>query len=240
MTHIFKPKAGLALLLLVASFLLVACKDSPADLIRSARDYQAKGDHQAAVIQLKNVLQQQPDNGEARLMLGRSNLVVGDAATAEKEFRKALEYGQAPATVVPLIAEAMLQEGRADKVVSEFGATKLDDAQADAELKQQREIETVRAREQAEIERVKAEERLRAQTAIVPASTSKSLHRSASSSERRSPVAINRVIGSVRSRWRQVSEDLSLASRSRSWSAVSAWAPSGCFLDLMAWTLRWS
>lgn len=41
----------------------------------------------------------------------------------------------------------------------------LERRQADAELKQQREIETVRAREQAEIDRVQAEERLRAQTA---------------------------------------------------------------------------
>ncbi|MFC5744468.1 SPFH domain-containing protein [Actinomadura rugatobispora] len=41
----------------------------------------------------------------------------------------------------------------------------LERRQADAELKQQREIETVRAREQAEIERVQAEERLRAQSA---------------------------------------------------------------------------
>ncbi|MFB4319820.1 flotillin family protein [Actinomadura sp. 21ATH] len=41
----------------------------------------------------------------------------------------------------------------------------LERRQADAELKQQREVETVRAREQAEIERVQAEERLRAQTA---------------------------------------------------------------------------
>ncbi|KAB2352198.1 flotillin family protein [Actinomadura rudentiformis] len=43
----------------------------------------------------------------------------------------------------------------------------LERRQADAELKQQREIETVRAREKAEIERVQAEERLRAQTAHI-------------------------------------------------------------------------
>ncbi|MFC4052432.1 flotillin family protein [Actinomadura syzygii] len=43
----------------------------------------------------------------------------------------------------------------------------LERRQADAELKQQREIETVRAREEAEVERVKAEERLRAQSAHI-------------------------------------------------------------------------
>ncbi|TDC81720.1 flotillin family protein [Actinomadura sp. 7K507] len=43
----------------------------------------------------------------------------------------------------------------------------LERRQADAELRQEREVETVRAREVAEIERVKAEERLRAQTAHI-------------------------------------------------------------------------
>ncbi|MBD2892926.1 flotillin family protein [Spirillospora sp. NPDC000708] len=43
----------------------------------------------------------------------------------------------------------------------------LERRQADAELRQQREIETVRAREKAETERVQAEERLRAQTAHI-------------------------------------------------------------------------
>ncbi|TDD26714.1 flotillin family protein [Actinomadura sp. KC06] len=43
----------------------------------------------------------------------------------------------------------------------------LERRQADAELRQAREVETVRAREEAEIERVKAEERLRAQAAHI-------------------------------------------------------------------------
>ncbi|TDC47858.1 flotillin family protein [Actinomadura sp. KC345] len=43
----------------------------------------------------------------------------------------------------------------------------LERRQADAELRQEREVETVRARELAEIERVKADERLRAQTAHI-------------------------------------------------------------------------
>ena len=38
-------------------------------------------------------------------MLGQSALIVGDALTAEKEFRKALEYGQPQAAVVPLLVD---------------------------------------------------------------------------------------------------------------------------------------
>ena len=95
MNRIRKLTSHAVLLAVAATVLLSACgRDDPAGLIGSARDYQAKGDHNAAVIQLKNVLQKQPENGEARLMLGRSALTLGDAATAEKEFRKALEHGQ--------------------------------------------------------------------------------------------------------------------------------------------------
>ena len=79
---------------------LTGCRnESSGDLIRSAREYQAKGDHPAAIIQLKNAIQKQPDNGEARLLLGQSTLAIGDPATAEKEFRRAAEYGQLPSVV---------------------------------------------------------------------------------------------------------------------------------------------
>ena len=115
---------------------LTACRnESTGDLIRSARDYQAKGDHKAAIIQLKNAVQKQPDNGEARLLLGRSSLVIGDPATAEKEFRKAAEYGQPPAAVSPWIAQSMLDGGEVDKVVAEFGNAKLDDPKSNAALR---------------------------------------------------------------------------------------------------------
>src|SRR5512139_1239609 len=114
MNRIRKLTSHAALLALTAGVLLSACgRDDPASLIGSARDYQAKGDHNAAVIQLKNVLQKQPENGEARLMLGRSALILGDAPTAEKEFRKALEHGQPQAVVLPLLMDAMVQSGGA-------------------------------------------------------------------------------------------------------------------------------
>jgi putative PEP-CTERM system TPR-repeat lipoprotein len=127
---------GFALVALFAGVVLTGCRsENPTDLIRSAREYQAKGDHSAAIIQLKNVLQKQPDNGEARLLLGQSSLVISDPATAEKEFRKALEFGQPRDLVVPLLVQAMLESGEVDKVVSEFGGVELQVPAANAELR---------------------------------------------------------------------------------------------------------
>lgn len=128
--------AAATVLALVACLLLAACgKPNTAELLASARAYQAKGDHKAAIIQLRNVLQQNPKDGEARLMLGQASLQVGDPITAEKELRRALEYGQSAELVVPFLAQAMLELGSADKLIAEFGQTKLSDPRAEASLR---------------------------------------------------------------------------------------------------------
>ncbi len=73
-------------LLLTASLLNSAHAD---DYVREAEAYLEKGEAKAAVIQLKNALQENPANIEARLMLGRIYLQAGDGASAEKEFERA-------------------------------------------------------------------------------------------------------------------------------------------------------
>lgn len=115
---------------------LVACGgDSPEKLLASAKDYLAKGDEPAAVIQLRNVLQKDPQQGEARLLLGKALLRQGDPLAAEKELRRALEFGQSPAAVLPSLAQAMLELGQADALVKEFGERKLDVPGAQAALR---------------------------------------------------------------------------------------------------------
>lgn len=90
-----------------ATLLLPACRnESPEAVVVSARSYQAKGDHKAAIIQLKNALQQKPEDGEARLLLGIALLQVADPLSAQKELRKALEYGQPADVVLPPLARA--------------------------------------------------------------------------------------------------------------------------------------
>ncbi len=125
------------LFLCIALALLAACGrgNDPAQLVASAKEYLAKRDYAAAAIQLKNALQKEPANGEARFLLGVALAETGDFVSAEKELRRALEYRHPAAAVVPQLARTMLRTGEAKKLVAEFGATTLDDPGAQAALK---------------------------------------------------------------------------------------------------------
>ena len=57
----------------------------------------------------------------------------GDSVSAER-LRRALEYKHPGAAVVPELAKAMLRMGEGKKLVSEFGATRLDDPAAQGML----------------------------------------------------------------------------------------------------------
>jgi cellulose synthase operon protein C len=115
---------------------VVACGgDSPDKLISSARDYLARQDEAAAVIQLRNALQKNAQNGEARLLLGQVLLRQGDPLAAEKELRRALEFGQSKAMVAPSLARAMLELGQTEALVREFGESHAEPAAAEAELR---------------------------------------------------------------------------------------------------------
>jgi putative PEP-CTERM system TPR-repeat lipoprotein len=114
--------------------LVLACDggNSPEKLIASAKDYLAKGDRPAAMIELKNALQAAPDNGEARFLLGKASLESRDFPAAEKELRRALELNQSADEVLPLLARAMTELDQKDALVKEFGERTLGDAQAQA------------------------------------------------------------------------------------------------------------
>ncbi|MCB8747406.1 PEP-CTERM system TPR-repeat protein PrsT [Rhodoferax sp. U2-2l] len=125
-----KNPTRVALSALLVSLLLVACGDKPEDMISSAKDYLAKNDSKAAVIQIKNALQKNPDLPEARYLLGKALMESGDAAGAETELRKALALNHPQDQVVPPLASALLAQGQAKKITDEFGKTTLTDKTA--------------------------------------------------------------------------------------------------------------
>lgn len=120
---------------LLTAFLSGCGGDNAEALIASGKDFLAKNDSKAAVIQLKNALQKDPNLGEARFLLGKALLESGDASGAEVELRKALELKFASDQAVPLLAKALLTTGQAKKVIDEFGKLELPVGEPLANLK---------------------------------------------------------------------------------------------------------
>src|SRR5437879_5485220 len=115
--------------------LLASCGDSPESLVKSARDYLAKGDSNAAVIQLRNALQKAPNNAEARYLLGTVLTERRDPAGAVKELRMALQLGYPPEQTLPALARALIDDGDAKQLVTELGESTLGSPDAQAAFK---------------------------------------------------------------------------------------------------------
>ena len=113
-------------LLLAAFFILSvssACSKAQltdAEYLQSAKAYHDKGEPNAAVIQLKNALLQNPENTEARLLLGTVYVELGDGASAEKELRRAHELGVAKEGILIPLAESLLLQGKYDQIIAEI------------------------------------------------------------------------------------------------------------------------
>ena len=121
---------------LLASLLMVACggKD-PAELVASAKGFAEKGDHKAAIIELKTAIQEAPDLAEARFLLGESLLASGDVAGAALDLRKALDLRHDENDVVPPLARALYLQGDFQRLLEQFGTTVLSQPLAEADLK---------------------------------------------------------------------------------------------------------
>jgi cellulose synthase operon protein C len=124
-------------LLAISAAVLTACgtADDPVELVASAKDYLAKNDSAAAIIQLKTALQKDPNAGEARFLLGKALLAGGDASGAAIELRKALDQQVDQNLVVPELARALFVLGDYQQLTQQFETTVLSDPAAEADLK---------------------------------------------------------------------------------------------------------
>ena len=77
---------------LVIAIAVAECSKSPEELLVESKNSMAAKDYLTAIITLKNLLQDDPNNLEARLLLARSSLVMADPLSAEKEERGALLF----------------------------------------------------------------------------------------------------------------------------------------------------
>lgn len=113
---------------------------SAADYIQDAKTYLQTGERSKAVIELKNALQEEPNNGEARLLLGKTYLTLGQPAEAEKELRHARAAGVDRKRYLPELGEAYLAQGKGQEVLDELKPVESDPPELAAR------IHTLRAR----------------------------------------------------------------------------------------------
>ena len=110
-------RLGLALLLAVACG-LAACGRSVDDRLGQVRSLIDKQDRAGALVSVKSLLQEQPDLGPARLLLGQLLLDRGEAAAATIELRRALELQVPESDVLPPLARALLMDKPNNAVLS--------------------------------------------------------------------------------------------------------------------------
>src|SRR5690606_39610226 len=82
-------------------------QDDPGQLLQDANAAFANGEYRTAEIHLKNLLQEQSDNVDARLLLAKTYAAGRNWPLAEKEFRRALELGASADAAGPGVLEAM-------------------------------------------------------------------------------------------------------------------------------------
>lgn len=117
-------KKSLLALSVAVGISLTGCggKD-PQELIQSAQQNIQQGDEAAAVIELKNALQEAPQNAQARFLLGKVYTEQGAWAAAAKELEEAKKYGFDINAVVPLLALSYYSQSNLQQLesLSEIG-----------------------------------------------------------------------------------------------------------------------
>src|SRR5579862_7373773 len=103
----------------LAAGLLSACGKSADEYVRRAQTQLDSGNIPAALIELKNALQKEPNNVTARVMLGQSYLDLSDGTNAETDLLKARADGADPLVLAKPLAEAELILGKFDKAAAE-------------------------------------------------------------------------------------------------------------------------
>jgi len=94
------------------SLALLGCAEkTDIDYIESAKQLLAQQDEQAASIAIKNAIKQNPNNSEARFLLGKIHLNNKNYDGAEKELRKALELNYSVDEVLPFLSKAYIKTG---------------------------------------------------------------------------------------------------------------------------------
>jgi tetratricopeptide (TPR) repeat protein len=90
-----------------------------------ARDAMAKGETSSAIIDVRNVLEKEPANSQARLLLAELSLQQGDGARARQELDRLASAGQLTPHATELLTRLRLQMGDAEGALAAIDGGKL-------------------------------------------------------------------------------------------------------------------
>lgn len=96
---------------------------SEQELIQRAKDFEDKGNIKGSIIELKNALQKNPNNPQARLLLGQIYLKNGMGHEAEKELSQAEKLGVSHESIQIDLGEALLLMGEYPRLLNEIQPT---------------------------------------------------------------------------------------------------------------------
>jgi len=114
------PVSTIPLLAFVLVFVGCGFRLNDDELLSRALQAGEQHDYRAAVIDLKAILQRDPQNIDARVALGRVYLTVNEPYAAEKELRKAVELGTPVSAVVVSLGKALLSQGEFELLLAEI------------------------------------------------------------------------------------------------------------------------
>lgn len=122
-------------ILILSVFILFACGGvDDKQSVETAKKYIENNQLREAHLELKNASQANPKNAEARYLLGKINITVGEVASAVKEFRKAQEAGWDEAQSQIGLMNALALGGEFNKMLDDIQIKESYSASARADL----------------------------------------------------------------------------------------------------------
>ncbi|MBT5808852.1 MAG: tetratricopeptide repeat protein, partial [Rhodospirillaceae bacterium] len=118
----FKSKA--LSLCLILGVLATGCDESKEasveEHLKRAQELLKTADFRGSVVELKNVLQADPNNADARLILSQVYAETGDGESAEKEILRARELGMKGAEVMKALGRAYILTRKFKQILEDF------------------------------------------------------------------------------------------------------------------------
>lgn len=109
-------------------------QESSFQYLSQAREYLKKGQDSAAMIELKNAIQKDPGNGEARYLMAVIHDDRGEGAAAEIELDKARKLGVNKKKIDAALSQALLLQGKYQKLLDNLKPSSGLEAQLAASL----------------------------------------------------------------------------------------------------------